>query len=70
MKVIIIEGDLLDDVSKNKLKKVLKEMNHKPDVKVRIILNSMGLVFPYVPRNKKWGMTLKEMLEIRKVARA
>ena len=67
LKVILIEGNLLDNISGGKLEEVTEEMNRKPNVKLRIILNNMGLIFPHVPGNNKWGMTLREILEIRRV---
>ncbi len=64
IKVNFIEGNLLDDISAKKIEKVAEEMNRRPNIKVRIILNEMGLVFPYMTRTKT--VSLKELLEIRR----
>lgn len=69
LKVILLEGNLLDNISEKKLEEVSREMSRKPNVKVRIILNNMGLIFPYMAKDKNLGMTLREMLEIRWVGR-
>ncbi|MEE9372943.1 MAG: hypothetical protein V3V00_07805 [Saprospiraceae bacterium] len=66
-KVIFVEGNLLDGVSAKRIEEVAEEMNRRPNVKVRIILNEMGLVFPYMARTM--SMSLKELLEIRRVGR-
>ncbi len=64
IKVNFIEGNLLDGVSAKRIEEVAEEMNRRPNVKVRRILNEMGLIFPYITQNKT--MTLKELLEIRR----
>ncbi len=64
-KVIFKEGNLLDGVSAEKIVEVAEEMNRRPNVKVRNILNEMGLIFPYITRTK--SVSLKELLEIRRV---
>ncbi len=67
IKVNFVEGNLLDGVSAKRIEEVAEEMNRRPNVRVRIILNEMGLIFPYMIRQT--GKTLKELLEIRRVGR-
>ncbi len=64
IKVNFIEGNLLDGVSAKRIEEVAEEMNRRPNIKVRKILNEMGLIFPYITRTRT--MTLKELLEIRR----
>lgn len=64
IKIILTEGNILDGISAERVEEVAEEMNRRPNVKVRIILNEMGLIFPYITRTKT--VSLKELLQIRR----